>query len=57
MRALIFPGQGSQAVGMGAALAGASRAELVVFVEVDEALGLSLFRLMRVGPDEVLKIT
>ena len=57
MRAFIFPGQGSQAVGMGAALAGASQAARDVFAEVDEALGQNLFRLMREGPDEELKLT
>jgi [acyl-carrier-protein] S-malonyltransferase len=57
MRAFIFPGQGSQAVGMGAALAEASRAAHDVFAEVDEALGQNLFRLMRDGPDEELKLT
>jgi [acyl-carrier-protein] S-malonyltransferase len=57
MRAFIFPGQGSQAVGMGAALADASRAAADVFAEVDEALGQNLFRLMRDGPDEELKLT
>jgi len=57
MRAFIFPGQGSQAVGMGAALADASRAARDVFDEVDEALGQNLFRLMRDGPDEELKLT
>ena len=57
MRAFIFPGQGSQAVGMGAALADASRAAKDVFDEVDEALGQNLFRLMKDGPDEDLKLT
>jgi [acyl-carrier-protein] S-malonyltransferase len=57
MRAFIFPGQGSQAVGMGAALAGASRPARDVFDEIDEALGQNLFRLMREGPDEELKLT
>ena len=57
MRAFIFPGQGSQSVGMGAALADASRAARDVFDEVDEALGQNLFRLMRDGPDDALKLT
>jgi len=57
MRAFLFPGQGSQAVGMGVALAEASRAARDVFAEVDEALGQNLFRLMREGPDEELKLT
>ena len=57
MRAFLFPGQGSQSVGMGAALAEASAAARDVFGEVDEALGQSLFRLMREGPDDDLKLT
>src|SRR6476646_4794908 len=57
MRAFLFPGQGSQAVGMGAALAGASRPARDVFDEVDEALGQNLFRLMCDGPDDELKLT
>ena len=57
MRAFLFPGQGSQSVGMGAALADASRSARDVFEEVDEALGQSLFRLMREGPDEELRLT
>jgi [acyl-carrier-protein] S-malonyltransferase len=57
MRAFLFPGQGSQAVGMGAALAGASRSAADVFAEVDEALGQNLFRQMREGPDDELKLT
>ncbi|HEX6741317.1 MAG TPA: ACP S-malonyltransferase [Sphingomicrobium sp.] len=57
MRAFLFPGQGSHAVGMGAALAEASRTAADVFAEVDEALGQNLFRLMRDGPDDELKLT
>ncbi|MDQ3144518.1 MAG: ACP S-malonyltransferase [Pseudomonadota bacterium] len=57
MRAFLFPGQGSQAVGMGTALADASRAARDVFAEVDEALGQGLFKLMRDGPDETLRLT
>jgi [acyl-carrier-protein] S-malonyltransferase len=57
MRAFLFPGQGSQAVGMGAALAQASRTARDVFDEVDQALGQHLFRLMREGPDDELKLT
>jgi len=57
MRAFLFPGQGSQAVGMGAPLAQASRTSRDVFDEVDQALGQHLFRLMREGPDDELKLT
>ena len=57
MRAFLFPGQGSQAVGMGAALSEASRAARDVFEQVDEALGQNLFRLMRDGPEDALKLT
>ena len=57
MRAFIFPGQGSQAVGMGAALAEASRTARDIFGEVDEALGQNLFKLMREGPEDELKLT
>ena len=57
MRAFLFPGQGSQSVGMGAALAEASRSARDVFDEVDEALGQGLFRLMREGPEEELRLT
>src|SRR3982751_3635972 len=57
MRAFSFPGQGSQAVGMGAALAQASRTARDVFDEVDQALGQNLFRLMREGPEDELKLT
>ncbi|KQM29053.1 MULTISPECIES: ACP S-malonyltransferase [unclassified Sphingomonas] len=57
MRAFIFPGQGSQSVGMGAALAAASPYAREVFQEVDEALGQNLFRLMTEGPDADLLLT
>ena len=57
MRAFLFPGQGSQSVGMGAGLAEASRAARDVFDQVDEALGQNLFRLMREGPEDELKLT
>src|SRR3546814_6362560 len=52
MRAFIFPGQGSQAVGMGKALADASPVAREVFQEVDEALGQHLFKLMSEGRSE-----
>ncbi len=57
MRAFIFPGQGSQAVGMGAALAAASGHAREVFQEVDDALGQHLFALMRDGPESDLTLT
>lgn len=57
MRAFVFPGQGSQSVGMGKALAEASAAARDVFGEVDEALGQHLFKLMSEGPDEDLRLT
>ncbi|PXA86453.1 [acyl-carrier-protein] S-malonyltransferase [Nostoc sp. 3335mG] len=57
MRAFIFPGQGSQAVGMGQALAAASGSAREVFQEVDEALGQRLFQLMTEGPAEDLTLT
>ncbi|WP_242146520.1 ACP S-malonyltransferase [Sphingomonas sp. BAUL-RG-20F-R05-02] len=57
MRAFIFPGQGSQAVGMGKALADASLVAREVFQEVDDALGQHLYRLMTEGPAEELLLT
>lgn len=57
MRAFIFPGQGSQAVGMGKALSDASPVAREVFQEVDDALGQKLFLLMSEGPAEELTLT
>jgi [acyl-carrier-protein] S-malonyltransferase len=56
-RAFTFPGQGSQAVGMGQALAEASATAREVFQEVDEALGQSLSKLMFTGPEDQLILT
>ncbi len=57
MRAFIFPGQGSQSVGMGRALAEASGAARELFQEVDEALGENLSQLMAEGPLDELTLT
>lgn len=57
MRAFVFPGQGSQKVGMGADLAAASPAAREVFQEVDDALGQNLFAIMSGGPDDALTLT
>jgi len=57
VRAFIFPGQGSQSVGMGQALAAASPTAREVFQEVDHALGQSLFKLMTEGPESDLTLT
>jgi [acyl-carrier-protein] S-malonyltransferase len=56
-RAFTFPGQGSQAVGMGKDLAAAYQEARNVFAEVDEALGQNLSQLMFEGPDETLRLT
>ena len=55
--AFVFPGQGSQAVGMGKALAERFAAARAVFAEVDEALGQPLSRLMFDGPEAELTLT
>ena len=56
-RAFIFPGQGSQAVGMGKALADAFAPARAVFEEVDAALGEKLTRIIWEGPAETLTLT
>src|ERR1700679_902459 len=56
-RAFIFPGQGSQAVGMGKALAEAFAVARETFQEVDEALAQNLSRLMWEGPESDLVLT
>ncbi|NMM44271.1 ACP S-malonyltransferase [Rhodospirillaceae bacterium KN72] len=56
-RAFVFPGQGSQAIGMGGDLAEAFPVAREVFEEVDDALGQSLFRLMQDGPEGDLTLT
>jgi [acyl-carrier-protein] S-malonyltransferase len=55
--AFIFPGQGSQAVGMGHALAAAFPAARHVFQEVDDALGQKLSKLIWEGPEDDLTLT
>ncbi|CAN5179801.1 ACP S-malonyltransferase [soil metagenome] len=55
--AFVFPGQGSQVVGMGADLHAAYRCAREVFQEVDDALGQHLFKLMKDGPEDQLTLT
>lgn len=55
--ALLFPGQGSQSVGMGVALADAFASAREVYAEIDEALGQKLSVLMREGPEDQLTLT
>ena len=56
-RAFVFPGQGSQAVGMGRSLAEAFPAARAVFEEVDDALGEKLSALIWEGPEDRLQLT
>lgn len=55
--AFVFPGQGSQAVGMGEALLGAFPIARETLEEVDDALGMNLSRIVRQGPAEDLTLT
>jgi len=55
--ALLFPGQGSQSVGMGAALGDAFASAREVYAEIDQALGQNLSQLMREGPEDQLTLT
>jgi len=57
MIAFLFPGQGSQTVGMGGAFADASKPAAAIWREADEALGFSLSRLCREGPEAELALT
>lgn len=55
--AWLFPGQGSQAVGMGMALASSEAAAQAVLQDADHALGFALSGLMAAGPEDQLKLT
>ena len=55
--AFLFPGQGSQAVGMGGALAASHAAAKQVFEEINDALGENLFAIMQDGPDDAIRMT
>ena len=56
-RAFVFPGQGSQTIGMGKELAEAFSTARYIFEEVDETLKQNLSRIIFYGPDEQLRLT
>lgn len=56
-KAFVFPGQGSQAVGMGKSLAESFESARLVFQEVDDALGEKLSRVIFDGPEDTLTLT
>ena len=55
--AFLFPGQGSQIVGMGAELAAQSASAKAVFEQVNDAISEDLFSIMKEGPAEILQLT
>ena len=55
--ALLFPGQGSQIIGMGAALADESKSAKLLFEQVNDAISEDLFSLMKQGPADILQLT
>ena len=55
--AFVFPGQGSQSIGMGAALAASHQQAKHVFDEVNDALDENLFEIMTNGSDELIRMT
>jgi [acyl-carrier-protein] S-malonyltransferase len=57
MIAFVFPGQGSQKIGMGRTLAEGFPAARQVFAEADETLGEPLSRLIWEGPEDALMLT
>lgn len=55
--AFLFPGQGSQAAGMGGALAASYSVAKQVFEEVNDALNEDLFAIMQNGPEDMIRMT